>query len=108
MEESQQSLLEAIQENLAVVAARHPIQKLGETFERLCTQLQALGCSKLLTAMDRDGLRKGLIHDAFARRYFLRKSQQQRNTGDLYLAISRVGSLSRRSSPASPRSPRSW
>src|SRR5258708_2222216 len=93
MPAAQDLLLEAIQENLAMVAARHPIDELGETFEQLSIQLQALGCSKLLADMDQDGFRKSLIHDAFARRYFLRKSQQKGNGKDLHLAISRVGSI---------------
>ena len=84
------ALTEETKDALIVAASGHPMADVGGTFEQLSELLQGLAICHLLEAGDVGKFRDDLARSAFARRYFLSRSEQQGNTDDRRLALSRT------------------
>ena len=87
------ALVEETQETLAVVAGPYRVDELGEEFEKLSDCFQALGICHLLETGNVDQFQENLVRSGHARRYFLRRSQQEGNQRDRHLAISRTEAI---------------
>lgn len=70
-----------------------PIAELGDLFDDLAGQFEALGLCHLLESADVDELRTNLVRSAHSRRYFLRRSHMEGNDRDRHLALSRTRSF---------------
>lgn len=84
----EQVILE-IRTNLAVVASGSPVGKISAIFEELSAYFQALGICHLLEFADTEQFKENLVRSGHARRYFLKKSQEEGNNNDNRFAISR-------------------
>ena len=85
--------LDVIQDELCVVAAGHPMAQLGDDLQTLCLAFEARGTFHLLETADLAAFSMNLRRSGQARRYFLRKSGEQRSTDVLYTALSRTGAV---------------
>jgi hypothetical protein len=90
LESAREGLLSEVEEGLLIVAAGYSIERTSSTLEQLSRCLQALAICRLLGAGDLAKYRENLTRSAFARRFFLRQSREQQNTGDRRLALSRT------------------
>ena len=88
--EIHEALVPEIKEALLYVAAGYPIRRIGQELEALSEYFQALGICHILETVDLDQFRENLVRSAYARRYFLRKSREERNDADLRLALGRT------------------
>lgn len=84
-----EQVIPEIHEKMFFLTAGYPMADTGAVFEELSELFQALGICYLLTAADVDKFRENLVRSGHARRYFLRKSQEEGNDQDRHLAISR-------------------
>jgi len=91
--ETREALIDEIQEGIAVIADYHPMKEIGEVFENLASQFQALGICNLLLSSDMEGLSRNLVMSGFTRRYFLSRCEIEGNRGDEHLAVSRNESI---------------
>src|SRR5581483_2076951 len=87
------SLLEDVEDQLAVIAAGDPVKEVGDVFEQAARDFQAIACCNLLLKADRKGLQKHLFWAGLTQRTFLERSQRQGNVGDFRLARSRWDSM---------------
>jgi hypothetical protein len=85
--------LAKLEELLGVVAARHPIARLGEDLESLGRAFETRATMRLLLELDRPRFFVNLQRAAQARRFFLRKSIEQSSTDAVFVALSRTGAL---------------
>jgi hypothetical protein len=85
--------LDTIQDQLCVVAARHPMSRIGEEFQCLSQAFQARGVYHLLQSLDTTAFSMNLRRSAHARRFFLRKSREQASTDVIYTALSRTDAV---------------
>jgi immunity protein 49 of polymorphic toxin system len=85
--------LDAIQDGLSIVAAGHPMSKLGQDMQSLSEAFAARGIYHLLLELDVGRFVMNLQRSAQARRYFLRKSREQQSTDNLYIALSRTDAI---------------
>ena len=89
LNEIHQNIVLDIKSNLEIVASGSPMRDIGYTFEELSTQFQVLGICQLLEYADIAEFRVNLVRSGYSKRYFLRKSEEQENTDDHHLALSR-------------------
>jgi hypothetical protein len=87
------NVIDFLQENLSIVAGGKPVKVLGEVFEDIASEFQALGICNLLTTAEPAGFFRNLILSGFTRRYFLRRSRTEGNVAGEHLAISRTMSV---------------
>jgi len=90
LEIAREGLLSEVEEGLLIVASGYSIERTSSTLEQLSRCLQALAICRLLESGDLVKYRENLTRSAYARRFFLRKSREQRNTADRRLALSRT------------------
>ncbi len=77
-------------QSLGLVISGEPVGKIAEAFDDLSAYFQGLGICHLLEFADTEQFQENLARSGHARRYFLRKSQEQGNTDDRHLALSRT------------------
>lgn len=70
-----------------------PIREKAETLQALCRLFQALAICKLIDQADPSAFAENLVRSGQARRYYLRKSQEEGNVNDRFLGLSRVESV---------------
>lgn len=85
--------LDAIQDGLCVVAAGHPMSAMGEDMQSLSEAFEARAIYHLLLNLDLPAYAMNLQRGAQTRRYFLRKSRQQRSADTVFVALSRTNAL---------------
>src|SRR3954464_14157698 len=85
--------LDAVQDGLCVVAAGHPMSKLGADMQALCEAFEARGIYHLLLELDVGRFVVNLQRSAQGRRYFLRKSREQQSEVNLFVALSRTDAI---------------
>ncbi|WP_437963985.1 Imm49 family immunity protein [Sorangium sp. So ce260] len=85
-------LVSEIHYNMLYVG-KAPVAGLGDVFDELAAQLEALGICHLLEFADVGEFRTNLIRSGHSRRYFLRRSRAEGNVGDRHLALSRTSSF---------------
>lgn len=83
------NIIPEIQMHMSFLTAEYPMKDCGDVFERLSELYHGLGICYLLITADTNKFRENLIHSGQARRYFLRKSQEQGNVRNRHLALSR-------------------
>lgn len=83
-------LVEETRTRMSSLIAPVPVRDKAEDLRELSRLFEALGICKWLSAANQNGLRENLVRAAQARRYFLRKSREEGNSADRFLAISRV------------------
>lgn len=88
LSEVREDIIEAIMDNLCVIAGGSEMKKLGNIFEEVIVNFQALAICNLLVNFDSKKFYKNLIDSAFALHYFLKRSKLEQNNSQ-YLAISR-------------------
>jgi len=91
--ELKEDLLEDVQDNLSVLVAGYPISELGELFQDLEQQFQALGICRLLSDLDLEGFYRALWGAANSRKYYLNKCKEQNCSSEIYSALSRTESI---------------
>lgn len=91
--DAHKEIVELVQEELLMVAAGYPIEKLGGVLNNLTSYFQALSICHLLESTDTNQFRENLTRSGYARRYFLRKSFEENNYKDRHLALSSNESL---------------
>ena len=84
------TLLAEVKDAVLILAGGYPIAALGETLENFSNYFQGLAISYLLRDADLNQFTAYLTRSGFARRYFLRRSAQDGNTGDARLALGRT------------------
>jgi hypothetical protein len=84
------TLLPEVREAVLLLAAGYPIAQLGQELENFSNYFQGLAITHLLRGVDLDQFRLYLTRSGYARRYFLRRSAQDGNTGDPRLALGRT------------------
>ena len=85
-----ETLLPEIQEMFLRLAAAPPIGKVAEELENFSNYFQALAIAHLLLGADLEQFKIYLTRSGYARRYFLRRSAEERNDGDPRLALGRT------------------
>jgi hypothetical protein len=85
--------LDAIQDGLCIVAAGHPMSVMGEDMQSLSQAFEARGIYHLLLDLDGPAFVMNVRRAAHARRYFLRKSREQRSADVLFVALSRTDAI---------------
>lgn len=85
--------LDAIKDQLCVVAAGHPMQRIGEEMQFLSQAFQGRAVFHLLERLDVTAFSSNLRRSVHARRFFLRKSREQQSTDRLYTALSRTDAV---------------
>jgi hypothetical protein len=93
LDELRQDLIDAIKENLSIVAEAYPVEEAGVAYEELATWFQALGICNLLLYASPERFYENLLRSGHTRTAFLRKCQAQRVASDYQMAISRWESL---------------
>lgn len=91
--EAHAALIEEIQYGITVLAGDAPVGAVGEVYEALSEQLQALGICYLLVDANVGMYRESLVRSAQARRSFLRRSLAEGNDRDHRLALGRTPAL---------------
>ncbi len=92
LSETKEEIVELVEENLEVIATGYPMAEVGDTFEDVAKNLEALGCCKLLLELDVDRFHRDLVWAGYARRYFLKRSQVEQHV-DFHHARSRCNSF---------------
>ncbi len=82
-------IVEDIHEKMFFLTAGYPMADTGDKFESLSELFQGLAICHLLVEANVDKFRENLVRSGHARRYFLRKSQEEGNNHDRHLALSR-------------------
>jgi Immunity protein 49 len=90
LEIAREGLLSEIEEGLLIVASGYSIDRTSSTLEQLSRCFQGVAICRLLESGDLVKYRENLTRSAYARRFFLRKSREQRNIADRRLALSRT------------------
>src|SRR5690349_20596582 len=90
---AREGILDALKENLAIVASGDPVLRIGKYFEELTQLFQGLAICNLLTTMEPAGFVKNLALSGFTRRYFLRRYAADGEPENETLAISRTSSF---------------
>src|SRR5262245_53803675 len=85
--------LDAIQEQLSIVAAGHAMNVMGEDLQWLSQAFEARGIYHRLLDLDVPAFAMNLQRSAQARRYFLRKSREQGSKDALFVALSRSNAI---------------
>lgn len=89
----QQLNFASIKDNLCILAAGHPMSTIGEEMQMLSSAFQARAACHLLLDFDLQRFVTNLQRGAQARRYYLRKSGEQRSTDSIFTALSRTQSV---------------
>jgi hypothetical protein len=84
------ALVPEIHERMWIVREKLPMAEVSRTFEELSVLFEGLGLCHLLESVDLAELAENLCRSGHARRYFLRRSQQEGNLRDRRLALSRT------------------
>ena len=84
-----EAIVPEIHEGMFFLTADYPMASTGSMFERLSEMFQGLAICHFLATMDIDKFRENLVRSGHSRRFFLRKSQEEGNLQDRYLALSR-------------------
>lgn len=82
-----------IHQRVALVFESPPMAEMGPTIEELSSLFEALGLCHLLEFVDLGEFAQNLCRSGHARRYFLRRSQEEGNADDPQLALSRTRAL---------------
>jgi hypothetical protein len=91
--ETREELVDSLQEGLSVLMNGFPIARVGYDLEQSAAWFQGLGICNLLLYADPDRFYENLVRSGHTRRYFLKKSREEGNSGDYQLAISRWDSF---------------
>jgi hypothetical protein len=83
-------LVDEARARMARLIVPAPIGNKAENLRELTRLFEGVGICKLITAGDVEKCRENWIRGAQARRYFLRKSHDEGNLADRFLALSRV------------------
>ncbi|MGC4085934.1 MAG: hypothetical protein QM736_28355 [Vicinamibacterales bacterium] len=84
---------DAIKDQLCIVAAGHPMQRIGEEMQCLSEAFQARAIFHLLQGLDVAAFSSNLRRGVYARRFFLRKSRQQASADRIFTALSRTDAV---------------
>lgn len=111
-----EELIDALQDQLSVLAARPPLVAAGDVVEDAWRCFEGLGCANLLLSADLQRFRVNLVYAAGARRWFLTHAAAAGLADDLHLAISRTDAVFDALAAAAPalardvvgRSPHVW
>ncbi|KFA94396.1 immunity 49 family protein [Archangium violaceum] len=82
-------ILDQLKEHLSVIAAGHPVAKIGESYEETELCFQAIACCKILGSVDKASFQRYLFWSGLTRRYFLHRSQGEGSSGNFRCARSR-------------------
>lgn len=85
-----QELIPEIHEGMMLAVGGSPMAKLGDVFELLEQQFEALAICHLLESADTSEFRENLVRSGHSRRYFLQHSRVEGNDRDRYLALGRT------------------
>jgi hypothetical protein len=83
-------LVEEARTRMSFLVAPASLLEKAENLRDLCRVFEALGICKWLSSADLNGFRENMIRAAQARGYFLRKSFEEGDDANRFLAISRV------------------
>ncbi len=86
---AEKDLIDQVKENVSVIAAGHPVAEIGQVYEELEEQFEALACCQLLVHAQAGKFREHLLWSALARRHFLQRCVRERQEGDFHAARSR-------------------
>ena len=84
-----EAIVPEIHEGMFFLTASYPMVSTGFMFERLSEMFQGLAICHFLATMNIEEFRENLVRSGHARRFFLRKSQDEGNLQDRHLALSR-------------------
>lgn len=87
--ESRVSLVDAIKEDISLVAAGYGVAEIADAYKRLSTSFRALGICSLLIDLDAEGFVSHLTQSGFARRSFIRAMRRGGELDHCDLALSR-------------------
>jgi hypothetical protein len=82
------ALITEIKDGLSYVLEPARMAELGDIFDTLSFQFEALGLCHLFEFADQDTFRENLMRSGHGRRYFLRRSHSEKNDADRHLALS--------------------
>jgi hypothetical protein len=85
-----EELVKEVRYGIQYVATPVRIAELGDVFDTLILQLEGLGICHLFEYADEGRFRENMARAGMARRYYLRRSVDERSLGDRHLAWSRT------------------
>jgi Immunity protein 49 len=93
MQQVQQLIIAEAGSRIGELATSAPIAGKADALRDASRFFQALAICKLLVQADVPVCKQHLLRSGYARRYYLRKSAEQGNTNDRFLALSRVEAI---------------
>jgi hypothetical protein len=91
--EIHEELVEEVRNGLSYLAEPARMAELGDVFDTLALQLEGLAICHLFDRADEAQFRENMARAGQSRRFFLRRSKQEKNDDDRHLALSRTGAF---------------
>ncbi len=89
---NKEALIDSIQDGISVVAGNPP-EGLGDVYQQLTEEFQALGICNYILDLDTDAFYRNLLFSVYAWRFYLRKCQEKGIEENIFSSLSRTETL---------------